>query len=309
MTPEAAKIIALALLGIILVIPVLCFILYKYKKVRVCLILSHLWCVIVFFLGGMIVSLTLRHHFQRPQKICEAGELIRICKTLRSGDTDGALDQLDNHLAQRLFRATHGIPRDKMDEQDRDRLWVLQEIKEYFDTHRLRDPFQGSMISRIRHQLQFVPLSEMQLAITKFKQTYQSGQPAKAPAINMKSWIGQTVSDDELKSKVILLDFWNIHCGPCVKSMPDLQKLYEKYKDQGLLVIGCAGGNQQKTQEFLAANGYSYPGGMRSKQMYLDYAIRGEPSYFLIDRDGYLVWGPEHRLPTDEEIMALIEPK
>ena len=40
--------------------------------------------------------------------------------------------------------------------------------------------------------------------------------------------------------------------------------------------------------------------------MYLDYAVRGNPSYFLIDRDGYLVWGPEHRLPTDAELMPLL---
>jgi len=301
--------IVLTLLGIILVVPVLCVILYKYKKVRVCLILSHLWCVLLFFLVGIIFQYSQSRHLRRTVKMTEASELIPICRTLRSGDTDGALDLLDDLLARRLRSATYHIPRDKMGEEGPDTLWVLQETKEYFDTHRLKSPFPGSMISVMRGQLRSVPLSEMQLAIRKFKQTYQSGQPTKAPAISMKSWIGQAVSDKDLENKVILLDFWNIHCGPCVKSMPDLQKLYEKYKDQGLLVIGCAGGNLQKTQEFLVANGYSYPGGMRSKQICLDYAIRAEPTYFLIDRDGHLVWGPEHRLPTDAEIMALIETK
>jgi hypothetical protein len=66
---------------------------------------------------------------------------------------------------------------------------------------------------------------------------------------------------------------------------------------------------QEETKEYLGKHGYDFPAGMVSWQMYLDYAVRGNPSYFLIDRDGYLVWGPEHRLPTDDELIKLLEVK
>lgn len=40
------------------------------------------------------------------------------------------------------------------------------------------------------------------------------------------------------ESKLIMINFWEPWCGPCVGEMPDLQKLYENYKDQGLIIIG-----------------------------------------------------------------------
>jgi thiol-disulfide isomerase/thioredoxin len=117
------------------------------------------------------------------------------------------------------------------------------------------------------------------------------------------------VADEFLKDKVILLDFWNIQCAPCIASLPELQEIHDTYKDRGLTVIACAGGDTRKTKEFLDKHGYHLPAGMLSHQMFLDYAVRGNPSYFMIDREGYLAWGPEHRLPTPDELSNLLEQK
>ena len=86
-----------------------------------------------------------------------------------------------------------------------------------------------------------------------------------------------------------------------------MQKAYDTYKDQGLVVIACAGGNQKETKEFLDKHGYHFPSGMHSHQMYLDYAVRSNPSYFMIDREGYLAWGPENRLPMADELSLLLK--
>ncbi|MDF1535018.1 MAG: TlpA disulfide reductase family protein [bacterium] len=44
--------------------------------------------------------------------------------------------------------------------------------------------------------------------------------------------------EPHLGKDVILLDFWSIYCVSCVQEMPSLVDLYEKYKDQGLMVYG-----------------------------------------------------------------------
>ena len=297
------------IIAAIVIIPFLCFFLYKSKKRRACIIFSHLWCVITFFILGAVFSGTIRRYYsERPEYAGNAGRLLGICKMLRDGDTRTIM-HLDEYLAQTLYRTAYDIPDDKMGEQNPKMLWVWQEAKEYYDTYEIKELFAGSIISRVRQKSACVPWSNMQLAVKKFEQTYQSGELALAPAINIKSWLGQSLSSEELKDKVILLDFWNIYCGPCIKAFPKLQKIYDTYKARGLVVIACAGGDNEKTKEFLGKHGYNFPAGMASNQMYLDYAIRGNPSYFLIDRNGYLVWGPEHRLPTDDELASLLSIK
>jgi thiol-disulfide isomerase/thioredoxin len=63
------------------------------------------------------------------------------------------------------------------------------------------------------------------------------GQPA-AP-LHIDSWVnGKPLSEDELKGKVIILDFWAIWCGPCIATFPHLREWQEKYGDKGLVIIG-----------------------------------------------------------------------
>ncbi len=49
---------------------------------------------------------------------------------------------------------------------------------------------------------------------------------------------GNTVDTKALDGKAIILDFWSIYCATCIQEMPHIVALYEKYKDQGLAVIG-----------------------------------------------------------------------
>jgi len=61
-----------------------------------------------------------------------------------------------------------------------------------------------------------------------------------APEIKLPDSLGKWKPLSEVKSKIILIDFWAAWCYPCVKSMPDVVKLYEKYKDQGLQVYAVS---------------------------------------------------------------------
>ncbi|MBS0198468.1 MAG: TlpA family protein disulfide reductase [Planctomycetes bacterium] len=63
------------------------------------------------------------------------------------------------------------------------------------------------------------------------------GKPAPELA-QIKGWKnGGPVKLAELKGKVVVLDFWGYWCGPCVRSMPELMELHERYKDKGLVII------------------------------------------------------------------------
>lgn len=50
---------------------------------------------------------------------------------------------------------------------------------------------------------------------------------------------GEAFTSDDLKdAKVVMINMWEPWCGPCVGEMPDLEKLYQKYKDQGFVILG-----------------------------------------------------------------------
>lgn len=55
---------------------------------------------------------------------------------------------------------------------------------------------------------------------------------------------GNPVNTEILEgTSLVMVNFWEPWCGPCVQEMPELEALYEKYKDQGFLIIGVYSGN------------------------------------------------------------------
>ncbi len=61
------------------------------------------------------------------------------------------------------------------------------------------------------------------------KPTFMVGE--KIPDFNTRTIDGAKFSIDELKGKLVLIEFWGTWCGPCKKQMPELSKLYRTYKD------------------------------------------------------------------------------
>lgn len=58
-----------------------------------------------------------------------------------------------------------------------------------------------------------------------------------APAFEFVALNGEKISSDDLKGKIVILDFWSTDCTPCVKSMPQMEKFYQKYKNDKRVAI------------------------------------------------------------------------
>ena len=53
------------------------------------------------------------------------------------------------------------------------------------------------------------------------------------------TWLnGTLIMPEDLRGKVVLLDFWAVWCGPCIATFPHLREWHEKYADKGLVIIG-----------------------------------------------------------------------
>ena len=86
---------------------------------------------------------------------------------------------------------------------------------------------------------------------------YREGTEAKvgsvAPTFVAPTIKGKTVSTTNTEGKVVLLNFWSIMCGPCIKEMPYLERLYEEFKGSGLELfsINTDQASLSKVSEFI----------------------------------------------------------
>lgn len=94
----------------------------------------------------------------------------------------------------------------------------------------------------------------------------------------------------DLDGKVVLVNFWATWCPPCRKEMPDLEALYEKYKDRGFVILAISDEESAKVSPFIAERKITYPvlldPGGRMNELFV---IEGIPKTFVFSRAGKLV--------------------
>jgi cytochrome c biogenesis protein CcmG/thiol:disulfide interchange protein DsbE len=134
----------------------------------------------------------------------------------------------------------------------------------------------------------------------------------RAPDFDLSSLDGTgTLRLSSLRGRVVVLNFWASWCGPCRKEHPDLQATWDRYRSQGVVVVGIS---YQDT----AADGLAFfreLGGdwplledERSRTA-LAYGVTGVPETFVIDPSGRVAakfFGPVSYPGLTDEIVTLL---
>jgi thiol-disulfide isomerase/thioredoxin len=113
-----------------------------------------------------------------------------------------------------------------------------------------------------------------------------------APAFSVTTTEGQHISLDELKGKVVLIDFWATWCGPCRQALPHMRGIAKKFEGQPLLLLSVSlDEDEQKWKDFVAKNEMTWPqyrdGGFEGPVARL-FGVGAIPQTFTIDSDGVL---------------------
>jgi peroxiredoxin len=111
---------------------------------------------------------------------------------------------------------------------------------------------------------------------------------APAPDFTLRTLDGQKLRLGEQRGRVVLVNFWATWCGPCRQEMPHLNKLYEKYKSSGFVLLGVNVDDDTRQAAGVADKlGVKFPVlPDADKRVSKQYDLSAMPSTVLIDRDG-----------------------
>jgi thiol-disulfide isomerase/thioredoxin len=126
------------------------------------------------------------------------------------------------------------------------------------------------------------------LVLTLLAGYAHSDDPERAPRFHAKTLDGKTFTNDSVKGKVLLLQFWTTWCTYCRREQPIVDDINKEFADKGLVLLAVNVGESKKTvKKYLQEN----PRSVRivlteDTNLAAMYAATAFPIYVLIDRDG-----------------------
>lgn len=153
-------------------------------------------------------------------------------------------------------------------------------------------------------------------AYNRICESWEHFRTAPAPDFTFESTEGKMITLSDFRGKFVILDVWNIYCGPCRDQVPFLQRFEPQLKEMGVEVIGVSCDPQDiKDKWKKTVKDQNMPGiqtimdNGRDSKFLKDYCITGFPTFVLINPDGMVVNPKMCRPEQENQFMAYIKQK
>ncbi len=168
--------------------------------------------------------------------------------------------------------------------------------------------------TRARNSSRAAPIASAAAALLLALPVLAGGESGPAPDFSLPARSGKTLSLDQFKGQVVMINFWASWCGPCRQEMPLLDDIYRRYGKMGFTLLGVnVEPDRSSALAWLKQTPVSFPilFDAESKVSKL-YGVAGMPTTVFIDRRGNLRMIHESYKPGDEnlylnEIRSLVQ--
>jgi len=116
---------------------------------------------------------------------------------------------------------------------------------------------------------------------------------SKAFPFNIVDINGNSYQLSKLKGKIIVMNYWFTACGPCVKEIPELNKLVDKYQGKDVVFLGLTYNIEHNINRFIKIFDFKYQLIPESQIEIINYEIEKFPTNMIIDQKGYIVFKTE----------------
>ncbi|MQG87832.1 MAG: TlpA family protein disulfide reductase [SAR202 cluster bacterium] len=123
---------------------------------------------------------------------------------------------------------------------------------------------------------------------------------------------GETISIEDFRGSIVVVDFWSSWCAPCKAEGPVLAKTYDKWKNRGVEFIGIAiWDSKEPVEEFIELNKINYVNGIDPDgRIFVDFGVSGIPEKFFVTPEGQIVRkiiGPNTSKTLDDILIDMTD--
>ena len=136
-----------------------------------------------------------------------------------------------------------------------------------------------------------------------------------APSLALVDIRGVEQSLEKYRGKVVVVNFWATWCPPCVEELPSLESAWQRYRQQGLVVLAVSDEEADIVTSFLERlpTDITFPVLIDSDMKTGNrWQIRGLPTTVVVDRSGDVHWRAEGQLDfsapdVNKKLLALLD--
>lgn len=114
--------------------------------------------------------------------------------------------------------------------------------------------------------------------------------------------------EPELEGSPAIIEFWATWCPPCRESIPHLNEIYKKFKDDGLVIIGISNEEAAEVKQFMKKTPMNYTVALdEADELAAKFGADGIPHAALVNKAGKIVWIGHPMELTEAMIDKVVE--